>query len=1159
MSYPTHDAQRHPAPPLRRSFAVCLAFLLAIASVVGLGQAAHAATTGISSTVLLNGETYDGTAVVDEGDTMTLRVQYDNSVQPGSTVVFDLGTNVTLTGVPSANTAIASVAQDGNKVSVTFRNPWPSDVNQGVFDLDFVVNPVDASAKDKLTWSIDGQENSIDIIVRNQGDRFANVTDASSKGAAPGNLDGFVTVVDGHVQLKPGIADQDLTYTLQLNSAEARSGFAIADQLPAGLSYVPGSFNGQLVTWDADGLNRTSASFPFSPAIAGNGFSGTVDVPAPSMLTITYTARVTDVAALEALLQTQYENLNGGTGSFQIQLTNTASFGGTNRTASIRLRGTVPGVNIGQAFGKTSNWSTKNVVAGQDGALTPPADLTYTLRADLRQWDGHDANFTLGRNVVVSDALPAQAAWNTSAADFVTATGIALTQASTCPADADAFATDAFIGQYCVNGQQLLVNVGKDSATNATITAKARVLSVQGLDQAGSTTIQDATPYRLRNQAAFHYRDGAAYTATRDVTVVVLPDSAEGVNDSSVFTKTGAAEDATIAPGESVTVHYTLKVAADKGIDMRDTRIVDYIDADVFDLSDPATVVISGSYDGQALDPSDFAVSRDADGNLVIELSDAGKAIVIARGADKAYEAHLSLTTMPFQGKVTKTITNKATLFGTDGDPMYWSRTSADATSYGDEAEVRKRVFDRSDQEWVDTLKAQLDGSGHLVQDTYVYRVEFIPHGSYNHVVIVPVKDVLPDAADFLGFVTEANAATGADPTPGPVDIGGNLVASYDAATGTVTLQQKDGTLLEAGAPIAAYIAVRITDASAPIVNRIGDTTATIVPLKTVSVGDLVWVDTNRDGRQDPGEPGIPGVVLTLVGPDGQPVTDVDGRPVAPVTTDARGQYTFENLPALGGDQTYTVRIDRSASAAALEPYVPTTASQGDRAGDSATWEASSEPGGLHDDGDRDPTLDFGFVAKTYAIGDLVWIDQNKNGVQDAGEQPLPAVTVQLLNDGAVVGTTATDADGRYVFDDLPAGTYQVRFILTDQQKKTYAFTTQDAGSADALDSDANAADGLTRTIVLDDTNTALTGRYAPREIGATQGIDPTRDAGVIVKDVAVVPPTPTPTSSAAPVSTGDLPVTGGTIGYGFLAGALALLAAGGAFLAIGRRRKIVG
>src|SRR5699024_10975578 len=141
------------------------------------------------------------------------------------------------------------------------------------------------------------------------------------------------------------------------------------------------------------------------------------------------------------------------------------------------------------------------------------------------------------------------------------------------------------------------------------------------------------------------------------------------------------------------------------------------------------------------------------------------------------------------------------------------------------------------------------------------------------------------------------------------------------------------------------------------------------VNLKSVSVGDYVWVDNNRDGIQDEGEPGIPGVTICLVGPDGEPVTDVFGNPVEPVVTGENGEYTFESLAVLLGDGVYTVCIDREASAEALKPYVPTIPCAGDDRGvDSSTWEATTEPGGLTNDGDRDPTLDFGFVVKSYAI-----------------------------------------------------------------------------------------------------------------------------------------------------------------------------------------------
>src|SRR5690606_5167824 len=91
-----------------------------------------------------------------------------------------------------------------------------------------------------------------------------------------------------------------------------------------------------------------------------------------------------------------------------------------------------------------------------------------------------------------------------------------------------------------------------------------------------------------------------------------------------------------------------------------------------------------------------------------------------------------------------------------------------------------------------------------------------------------------------------------------------------------------------------------------------------------VSVGDFVWFDEDGDGTQDEGEPGIPGVELELVGPDGKPVTDADGNPVKNVVTDENGAYSFDNLPALPPGEHYTVRVVEGP-----EGYEPTTPGAG--------------------------------------------------------------------------------------------------------------------------------------------------------------------------------------------------------------------------------------
>jgi hypothetical protein len=89
-------------------------------------------------------------------------------------------------------------------------------------------------------------------------------------------------------------------------------------------------------------------------------------------------------------------------------------------------------------------------------------------------------------------------------------------------------------------------------------------------------------------------------------------------------------------------------------------------------------------------------------------------------------------------------------------------------------------------------------------------------------------------------------------------------------------------------------------------------------------------------------------------------------------------------------------------------------------------------------------------------IGDRVWCDKDMDGVQDAGESGIAGVTVKLKDEGGtVLQTTKTDASGLYSFD-VAAGTYSVFF----DRPTGYAFTGQDKGGNDALDSDAFSSGG---------------------------------------------------------------------------------------------------
>ncbi|MDO4259704.1 MAG: SdrD B-like domain-containing protein [Actinomycetaceae bacterium] len=229
-----------------------------------------------------------------------------------------------------------------------------------------------------------------------------------------------------------------------------------------------------------------------------------------------------------------------------------------------------------------------------------------------------------------------------------------------------------------------------------------------------------------------------------------------------------------------------------------------------------------------------------------------------------------------------------------------------------------------------------------------------------------------------------------------------------------------------------------------------------------VRVGDYVWKDINRDGIQDPGEPGVPGVVLELVGPDGKAVTNVHGKAVGQVKTDGDGGYSFTDLPGLPEGKHYTVKLVKAPAG-----LIPTIANQGgDRSKDSATGSAESTD--MYTDNALDPTLDFGFVQPKVSVGDVVWEDLDADGIQDPGEPGIPGVTVEVRGpdgesvvnvNGERVGAVKTDQYGKYVFNFLPAMAKGQTYRVIVAAPQGYSPTVAGAGSDRGVDSSSVSAD----------------------------------------------------------------------------------------------------
>ena len=448
----------------------------------------------------------------------------------------------------------------------------------------------------------------------------------------------------------------------------------------------------------------------------------------------------------------------------------------------------------------------------------------------------------------------------------------------------------------------------------------------------------------------------------------------------------------------------------------------------------------------------------------------------------------------------------------------------------------------------------------------------------------IPVQVVEPvSVGDFVWFDADADGVQGegesgiagvtvtishTDPADGPVlNVDGSPVTATSIQTDADGRYEFSG--LEPGqytvtvTPPAGYVATvtgqgtGATDSSTGHADSVvlagGESDPTldfgfikvVEPIEPVSVGDFVWFDADADGVQGEGESGIAGVTVTIshTDPADGPVLNVDGSPVTAtsIQTDADGRYEFSGLEP----GQYTVTVTPPAG------YVATVTGQGTGATDSSTGHADSV---VLAGGESDPTLDFGFIKASVSVGAYVWLDANKDGLQDGTDVPLKGVVLVLTGpdgnpvtdiNGSPVGPQTTDEHGHYSFQHLP--------VLP--AGKSYTVSVDTDASAGALAGLVSTLPGV-GTDRSDDSSTGFAASEA--DLSANGAADLTIDFGFVLADSAPpTEPTPTPTPGApTPTPSGELAVTGGTgIGMAPWAGAFAAIL--GILLVIRRSRAL--
>jgi hypothetical protein len=244
------------------------------------------------------------------------------------------------------------------------------------------------------------------------------------------------------------------------------------------------------------------------------------------------------------------------------------------------------------------------------------------------------------------------------------------------------------------------------------------------------------------------------------------------------------------------------------------------------------------------------------------------------------------------------------------------------------------------------------------------------------------------------------------------------------------------------------------SDVNAQIIITFPFNTPTRTPTP-ITLGDFVWDDLDKDGRQDAGEPGISGVTVQLWNSTKTQVIDSD-------VTNGSGNYTVV-APTSGN---YRIRVVLPGGWDSFSPK--------DQAGGNNNLDSDINPSG-GDTGFTDVfsiasnvisiiNIDAGIILfrtptatrtpSPINIGNLVWHDLDQDGIQDAGEPGIPGITVQLWDAAktTLIHSTTTNNSGIYTLVAPFSGDYRVRVVPFPGS----SFSDKDQGIDDTKDSDIN-------------------------------------------------------------------------------------------------------
>ncbi len=214
----------------------------------------------------------------------------------------------------------------------------------------------------------------------------------------------------------------------------------------------------------------------------------------------------------------------------------------------------------------------------------------------------------------------------------------------------------------------------------------------------------------------------------------------------------------------------------------------------------------------------------------------------------------------------------------------------------------------------------------------------------------------------------------------------------------------------------------------------------------TMKIGSYVWHDRDEDGIRDVLETGVSGVDIILF--------SESGELLAQTTSNGVGRYSFDDVAA----GNYFVQF------LLAEDFTFTTKNSGSSEEDSDVNANGSTDVFTVTTGVDRLDIDAGLVRPKNVISGLVWYDNDLDGVYQSSESVVVGNTVWLLTESlTVLDETQTGSGGRYIFENIPDGSYVVQFF----KEAGLEFTSINIGSDGLVDSDAD-ANGYSEVLVVD-------------------------------------------------------------------------------------------